>query len=57
MEMDCKYVWVWKNATCDAILGIYENLYCMSSKRRPVFAPRRGHLSCGIGIKIPAKNL
>ncbi len=40
--------------TCDAASGFYENLYCMDSKRGPVFAIARGHLSCGISIRKPS---
>ncbi len=53
----CKNVWVWMNATCDAEFGFQKNLYCMSSKGNAIFATRRGHLSCGIGIANPSKNL
>ncbi|CAD7952523.1 unnamed protein product [Amoebophrya sp. A120] len=54
----CKYViWVWKNATCDAVFGFQKNLHCVSSKGGAIVATRRGHLSGGVGIKKCSKNL
>ncbi len=57
LHIKCKNVWVWNKATCDAAFGFQKNLYCMSTKRNVIFATRRRHLSCGIGIKKLSKNL
>ncbi len=56
-DLDCKIVWVWKIATCNAVFGFQKNLYCMTSNRTPVCVTRRRHFSCGIGISKPSKNL
>ncbi len=56
-SMNCKNVWVWKIAPCHAVFGIQKNLYCVTNNRSPVCVTRRGHFSCGIGIRKPSKNM
>ncbi len=50
-RIECKYVWVWNLATCDAKCGSCKNLCCMNGKRYSIPAMQRANFSCGIGIK------
>ncbi len=49
-SMDCKYVWVWKVATCHANSGSCKNLCCMNAKSCPLSTKLPGSFSCRIGM-------
>ncbi len=56
-NMDCKYVWVWKIATCHAKSESCKNLCCMSAKSWPLSNKLGGCFSCRIGMTETSQSL
>ncbi len=57
LGINCKNVWVWKDATCDATCGSHKNLSCVIAKGCPFLTTMRGSFSCRTGTIETSQNL